>query len=122
LSHLFSPVFGQIGGSLPAFSHAFAFSLLTAALMGRTRGAAAGACLGWLLVDSVFELGQHPAVSGKLARAMPPGLESLPILGRAGDFFLAGTFDWKDLLSIALGALVAYGVIRRTARGKSAHA
>lgn len=122
VSHLVPPVFGQIGGSLPAFAHAFAFSILTAGLTDRTRVAAGAACLGWLLVDVAFEVGQYPAVAATLARAIPPELESWPIVGRTGGYFVAGTFDWRDLLAIVLGALAAYAFARWPTRREPVHA
>lgn len=94
--------FGIMGDWLPAFLHVFAFSLLTAALLSATRVAAAGACAAWWAIDSLFELGQHPAVS--------------PHLGAA--YFVRGSFDPADLLATAVGALCAFAtltLIRRRA-------
>lgn len=94
--------FGSAGAWLPAFLHVFAFSLLTAALLRASRSNAACACVAWWAIDSLFELGQHPAVS--------------PHLGAA--YFVRGSFDPADLLATALGALCAYAtliLIRRRA-------
>jgi len=87
--------FGSMGAWLPAFLHVFAFSLLSAALLSATRVAAASACFAWWAIDSLFELGQHPAIS--------------PHLGAA--YFVRGHFDVADLLATALGALVAYATL-----------
>ena len=113
---LTSSVFGVIGHSLPTFAHVFAFSLLTIALVGGAKRAAITVCLGWFLVDATFEMGQHPQVAGWLSNLVPQWFEHLPVLDRTADYFVYGTFDPLDLLSVAFGALVAYLVIRRTQR------
>ena len=59
---LFSPVpslFGVVGHNLPTFTHVFAFILLTVALLNRSKRISITVCVGWLLVDSAFEVGQH---------------------------------------------------------------
>lgn len=113
---LFQPTvrfFGPVGRSFPAFAHVFAFSLLTIALVGGGRGTTLGACIGWFLVDTAFELGQHPNVAPKLTQLIPSWFGAIPILNRTDHFFRYGTFDPLDLLSIALGALAAYFVVQR---------
>ena len=94
--------FGGVGDWIPAFLHVFAFSLLSAALLSASRAAAACACVAWWAIDSLFELGQHPAIG--------------PHLGVA--YFVRGSFDPADLLATAAGALCAYAtliLIRRRA-------
>ena len=92
--------FGSMGAWLPAFLHVFAFSLLTAALLNASRLAAASACFAWWAIDSLFELGQHPAISPHLAAA----------------YFVRGRFDSADLLATALGALCAYATLKMIRR------
>ena len=107
--------FGISGLSFPTFSHVFAFSLFTVALLGARRTAALWVCLGWLVLDAGFELGQHSMAAGLISPLIPAWFTTVPILNQAGAFFVLGTFDVFDLLSIALGTLAAYGVIRLTA-------
>jgi len=52
LADTLPPVFGRMGESLPTFAHVFAFSLLTAAWLGRGRRNAVAACLGWFGMDT----------------------------------------------------------------------
>jgi hypothetical protein len=121
---LFQPTvtfFGALGQSLPAFAHVFAFSLLTAALLGGGRRTAMTICTSWFLVDAAFELGQHPTIATKLASLTPSWFEAIPILHRTNDFFLSGTFDAFDLLAMALGALAAYAVMQRTQLRRTNH-
>lgn len=113
-SHWFPRIFGQLGENLPTFSHVFGFSLLTAAWLGGGRRVGLGVCLGWWFVDTVFELGQHAAVAQRVFDLLPDGLGSVPILSLAERYFLFGTFDTGDLLSIGLGAIGAYLVILLT--------
>ena len=114
-------VFGRIGDSLPTFVHAFAFSLLTAAWLGGGRRFALAACLTWFGVDSAFEAGQHPRFAQGLAERVPGWFDAVPILDRADRYFLRGTFDVTDLVSIALGAAAAYLLIRCTAPKEESH-
>ena len=106
-------VFGVIGGSLPAFAHVFAFSLLTAAVLGGAKKARITACLGWCAVDAAFEVGQHPQVANWLSGQLE-GFEHLLVLAQTTRYFHYGTFDPWDLLAIVLGALVAYRVVEQT--------
>lgn len=113
-------LFGVVGQNLPAFAHVFAFSLLTAALLGNSRYVPLGASATWFFVNSVFEIGQHPAIAPWLSRLIPSWFENIPILARANGYFLYGTFDLLDLLFITLGALSAYLVLQQV-RSRKAH-
>ena len=99
--------FATVGAWLPSLVHAYVLSLLTAALLRPTRGAVFGACLMWYAIDTLFELGQHPALSPLVASALPKWFAHVPVLDQAGRYFLFGTFDVRDLLAIAAGALAA---------------
>jgi len=106
-------LFGSAGQNLPGFAHVFAFSLLTAALLGTGRYVALGASGTWFFIDFVFEIGQHPTIASWLSRLIPTWFDNIPILGRTKGYFLYGTFDLLDLIFIALGALAAYLVLQR---------
>lgn len=112
LVHLTSGFFGQVSDSLPTFSHVFAFSLLTVAWLGGRRQTGLLACLAWFSVDTAFELGQHPQIAEHLVQRIPSWFEGVPILELADSYFLSGTFDPWDLVSIAVGAAAAYVLIR----------
>ena len=114
LSHLTPAVFGVLGHSLPTFAHVFAFSLLTAGLLGGGKKTCFTICLSWFLVDAAFEFGQHAELASWLAKGIPPWFEKVLILDKTDSYFLYGTFDPWDVLSIVLGALAAYLVIQRT--------
>lgn len=109
-------LFGRLGQSLPTFAHVLAFSLFTAVLLGGGRSKALAICLGWMVINAAFELGQHPAVAPGVVSLIPVWFQQVPILEEADRYFLHGTFDHGDMLSIALGALAAYVVIQRTSR------
>jgi len=93
---------------------AFAFSLLTAAWLGGGKRAGIPACLTWFAVDTAFEVGQHPQIAERLAQFVPGWVERLPLLGQADAYFLSGTFDARDPISIAVGATAAYLVTAYT--------
>ncbi|MDH3418674.1 MAG: hypothetical protein OEQ25_07590 [Gammaproteobacteria bacterium] len=110
-------VFGVVGGSLPTFAHTFAFSLLTAAWLCGGKRAGLWACLTWFGIDSAFEIGQQPQIAVHLVEIVPGWFEYLPFLPQADSYFLSGTFDAWDLISIALGAVAAYFITGRSLTG-----
>jgi hypothetical protein len=105
-------VFGTWGLWLPSFVHALAFSLLTAAALPRRALPAYGACAAWAGVNLIFELGQHAAVRGSLARGLHDVLgDTSPARALAG-YFLRGTFDGGDIAAALAGALLAAVLLR----------
>jgi hypothetical protein len=101
---------GALGGSLPDLLHVYAFILLTAAVAPK-RNTALPICVFWLLLDALFELGQHSIVAPRIAAAVPAWFHRVPFLDNTASYFLHGTFDYADLLAIAAGAVFAYGSI-----------
>jgi len=121
LADTLPPVFGRMGESLPTFAHVFAFSLLTAAWLGGGERAGLLACLGWFGVDTALEAGQHPQIAEGLVQFIPDSFEGFPILNQADGYFVSGTFDAWDLISIAVGAATAYVLIWCTAPKDEPH-
>lgn len=98
---------GPLGGVLPEFFHVFAFILLTAAVVpGPPRVIAI--CGFWLGIETFFELGQHPVLTPAITSALPTWFEQLPILDHTTSYFLHGTFDPWDVVTMVLGTLAAY--------------
>jgi hypothetical protein len=91
-------IFGRLGRSLPSFTHSFAFALLSTLILGRSRRALVLGCGAWWAIDSLFEIGQQASVRTHLVPWLPAPL---------GHYFAHGTFDYLDLLAIALGAIAA---------------
>lgn len=81
------PLLGQV----PSLLHAFAFTLLTTAVLGSHR--VLTAALLWAGIDTAFELAQHPAAAVIGAR-------------------VGGTFDLWDLAAVAAGAALALLIVR----------
>jgi hypothetical protein len=104
--------FGEVGGWLPSFAHAFAFSLFSAALLSPRPYWQYGACGFWLAVNAVFEVGQHPQVREPLADALRRGVGQGPLARSVENYFLRGTFDIGDLVAAALGAAMAAATLR----------
>ena len=99
--------FGSLGGQLPDFAHTFAFSLLTAAVLG-ARERLAAICIFWAVLDSLFKLAEHPGISPHVVNAVPRWFEHVPVLENTRSYFLHGTFDPLDLIAIALGSALAF--------------
>ena len=106
------PGFGALGMWLPSFVHPFAFSLFTAALLPLRAVPAYGVCAAWCAVNLVFEIGQHPGVSGLLAQAVQETFGSGPVGTALARYFVRGTIDWGDIAAAVLGSLFAASLLR----------
>jgi hypothetical protein len=105
-------LFGTVGESLPAFIHVFSFILLTAGVSSSGKRSYRVICLSWLLIDSAFELGQK--FLKEPIKNLPDWFDGIPILEAVKSYFVLGTFDYIDLLSIVLGTVAAYIVLTKT--------
>ena len=104
-------VFGVIGQHLPTFVHVYTFILLTMALVvpvARYRQYLLSVCLGWFAVDSLFEIAQMDIIGKRIAGWVPDWFAGVPFLENTESYFIHGTFDILDLLSIGLGAFAAF--------------
>lgn len=99
--------YGKFGNFIPTFVHPFALILLTAAFVELKKHNIIGICLTWLLIDSLFELAQMTVVAQWLI-GIVPSFTNVPILENTRNYFLYGTFDVLDLVSIVLGTMAAY--------------
>ena len=97
LRHSLPAVFGPLGGSLPSFTHAFGFTLLSALALGVSRRTALLSAALWLSIEIIFEVGQHTSVAAQL--------ETLGL--RHSRYFQSGTFDPCDLAACAVGVGLA---------------
>ena len=97
----------DLTGSLPSFTHALSFTLLSTLALGVSRRAALFSAALWLAVEIMFEVGQHAAVSAYLNRAG---------LGLA--YFRGGTFDTGDLAACSIGVASALALLRTVHSGK----
>ncbi len=100
--------FGGIGNHLPTFLHAYAFIMLTLAVVVPRRNGAIAICCLWFVADSLFELGQIGVLSEQIANGVPDWFRGIPFLENTVDYFVFGTFDVIDLYSIAFGSLAAF--------------
>lgn len=103
-----NPIFGAIGNYLPAFLHVYAFILLTVVVFAKSHRQILIICAGWLIIDSLFEIGQVDFIAESIASHTPGWFTGVPFLENTSNYFLMGTFDILDLLSIAAGTLAAY--------------
>ena len=104
-------LFGVVGNSLPTFLHVYAFILLTAAVAGSSKARLIRICAAWFVIATLFEFAQLRAVAPIIAAAVPAWFARVPVLDNTAAYFLNGTFDVLDLVSIALGTVAAYFTI-----------
>ena len=101
--------FGQLGNNLPTFLHPFSFSLITAGVLAcRSTGLAALISLGWFTVNCTFELGQVNTTSQWLIEYIPQWFDKIVVLENTANYLQSGTYDPRDVLSIAFGSLTAF--------------
>lgn len=112
-----TPIFGPLGEHLPTFLHTLVFILITAAVLRPWPRLIPGICAAWFVIECLFELGQMAPFDGHIAAAVPAWFESVPVLRITADYFIGGTFDALDIVSITLGAIVAYPLIRICLQG-----
>ena len=105
-------VFGPLGDHLPTFLHTLVFILITAAILRPWPRLIPEICAAWFVIECLFELGQMAPFDGRIAAAVPSLFESVPVLQITADYFIRGTYDALDIVSIALGAVIAYPLVR----------
>lgn len=105
-------VFGRLGNYLPTFLHVFAFCLITSGILSYRKRRVLIVCLFWLFIDGAFEIGQHPSVSEIIIPMIPSLFFDIPVLDNTANYFAQGQFDPIDLISILLGTVCAYLLIR----------
>lgn len=104
----FPSVVSVLVGALPTLSHAFAFSLMTASLIGPGQTGKLLACAGWTYTEMIFELGQHPIARAWLLEHWNGADSGVPFVGR---YLRGSTFDRHDLIAAAVGGLFAGMVV-----------
>lgn len=107
-AHPASGRFGALGDYLPTFIHVYAFILLSVAVAAPAISKVIPICLAWFTLDSLFEVAQLDLPAHWIAQHLPGWFSTIPILDNTASYFLSGTFDMLDLLSIAAGSISAY--------------
>jgi len=111
-------ILGPLGGHLPTFLHPLVFILITAAIFRPWLRLLPAICAAWFAIECLFELGQMAPFDSRIAAAVPPWFDSLPVLRITADYFTHGTYDPLDILSIGLGTVIAYPIVRIFLRGE----
>lgn len=103
---------GPLGNHLPTFLHTLAFILITAAVLRPWPQLLLPICATWFGIGCLFELGQMAPFANHIAALVPTWFDRVPVLEITSDYFIRGTFDALDVVSIALGATIAYPLVR----------
>ena len=96
------------GDYLPTFIHVYAFILLTVVVAAPCGPRILYVCFGWFILDSLLEVAQKDPIAHWIALHTPHWFSGIPFLENTANYFLFGTFDVLDLLSIAAGTTAAY--------------
>lgn len=108
---IFGQYFGTLGQNLPTFFHSYAFILLTMAVVVPYRKYQRNilwVCIVWFVIESLFEIAQMDFIAHIIANWVPAGFNNIPFFENTSNYFVTGTFDVLDLLSIVAGTLTAY--------------
>ena len=108
---------GPLGNHLPTFLHTLAFILITAAILRPWPQLLVPICATWFGIECLFELGQMAPFDGHIAALVPTWFKGVPLLEITSDYFIRGTCDALDVVSIALGAIIAYPLVRMFLQG-----
>lgn len=109
-------VFGQLGSQLPTFARTFAFTLLLVAALPRSEYFTRLGCIGWWAVESAFEIGQSRYVKDLFEGLFQDNANGISIVHAVASYIKNGTYDPLDLVSIGLGSVSAYIVIKLITR------
>lgn len=102
---------GQLWQNLPSLVHVCAFILLTYACFPLTRSRAVKVCIFWFVLEVLFEVGQLSSVAHWIASELPDWFNRIPLLDNIVNYFRAGIFDWRDVVSIFIGTMLAFFII-----------
>ena len=112
-----SDLFGSVGYVLPAFCHAYAFSLLLILALGRSRRMRYSGALAWFAVAAGLEVVQSPQFAAALT-SMAAWQTDSPALGSVIVYALNGRFDPYDLAAAGLGCVAAWFIASIPEEGK----
>ncbi len=101
-------VFGYLGNHLPTFIHTLSFCLITAGILNCQKQCYPIIAFSWFLFDTFFEWLQK---YDKFVIMVPDWFETIPFLEKTESYFLKGTFDIFDVLSIAIGAILGFLIL-----------
>lgn len=101
-----TPIFGSIGQHLPTFLHVFAFILLSTSVIIRKQNNFAMVAFFWFTLEVVCEFGQ--LLTKESLYTFPSWFAGIPFFENTARYFINGSFDWIDIISIAIGAYAAF--------------
>lgn len=108
-------LFGSLGSNLPTFIHVLSLILITAGLLNCQKNGCIIVSISWFFLDCTFELGQK--YNSLPLKIIPNWLVGIPCLENSRNYFLLGSFDIFDIVSIAIGAILACFILFFTIEG-----
>ena len=101
--------FGDLGGLIPELVHPFSFALFTIILFPAAGRIARGLiCLGWMIINIVFEIGQY--FSNQFSEFILIIFNRNMFSELLTNYFIAGTYDHGDILAIVFGIIAAFAI------------
>ena len=101
-------LFGRLGNHLPAYLHVLAFAIFSIAIAGRRHLLLI--CVGWFVVELIFELFQIDSVAFLIAGVLPAQFGNFVVLENVSSHFITGQFDVVDALFLLLGCGTAFAI------------
>lgn len=106
----------SVGGliySIPSLLHIYAFILLTSVVISASINAARLICIFWLIIELVFETGQHPVVASAISENLPEWFYHYAWLQSISNYFINGKFDVLDVMCLVLGSVFAFITVKK---------
>jgi hypothetical protein len=75
----------------------------------------------WLVIECLFEVGQHGAIAGQIVDLVPHWFDGIPFLEATAGYFGTGTFDPLDIFAVVLASIAAGFTVRATMHGEANH-
>jgi hypothetical protein len=111
--HYLPDIYGKAGMFAPEFFHALAITLLSLAFVS-SRKSRVMICFGWFSINFLFEFGQR--YGRQFGEYISEWNKAVPAIKNFSDFFVNGTFDVWDLISIFLGSVTAFCIGELTSK------
>ncbi len=105
----FPDIFGSLDKNMASFLHTLSFTVITGAFIGESKRGCLAAAMLWCIVNVLFEIGQY--FDTIAVQLVPNWFEQYEFLKTVDNYFIAGCFDFWDIVAIFAGGLFGYLVL-----------